>query len=200
MRAALGTRHRLRVCPCRVNGSRSGRGPPTTPVATRRPSGETATPVAATTFSGNVTPSSTGSPAVARPHGDTSMTTARERRESQSQRQPSRRRHRRGRSERPALRQRHRVGDREPRVRDVVQARIRVLLQTPPQQLLNDLGHIGGQQVPWRIVLEDPGDGVRRRVGRERRRPVNISNSTQPNAQMSVRLSTARPRACSGLI
>ena len=33
-----------------------------------------------------------------------------------------------------------------------------------------------------------------------RRRPVNISYSTHPNAQMSVRLSTACPRACSGLM
>ena len=31
-------------------------------------------------------------------------------------------------------------------------------------------------------------------------RPVNISYSTQPKAQMSVRLSTASPRACSGLM
>ena len=31
-------------------------------------------------------------------------------------------------------------------------------------------------------------------------RAVNISYSTQPNAQMSVRLSTAFPRACSGLM
>ena len=31
-------------------------------------------------------------------------------------------------------------------------------------------------------------------------RPVSISYSTQPNAQMSVRLSTGLPRACSGLI
>ena len=30
------------------------------------------------------------------------------------------------------------------------------------------------------------------------RRPVSISNSTHPNAQMSVRLSTVFPRACSG--
>ena len=30
------------------------------------------------------------------------------------------------------------------------------------------------------------------------RRPASISYSTQPNAQMSARLSTARPRACSG--
>ena len=31
-------------------------------------------------------------------------------------------------------------------------------------------------------------------------RPVSISNSTQPNAQMSARLSTDCPRACSGLM
>jgi hypothetical protein len=30
--------------------------------------------------------------------------------------------------------------------------------------------------------------------------PVSISNSTAPNAQMSLRLSTARPLACSGLM
>ncbi len=29
-------------------------------------------------------------------------------------------------------------------------------------------------------------------------RPVSISHSTTPNAQMSARLSTALPRACSG--
>ena len=32
------------------------------------------------------------------------------------------------------------------------------------------------------------------------RRPQSISKSTHPNAQMSVRLSTGRPRACSGLM
>ena len=32
------------------------------------------------------------------------------------------------------------------------------------------------------------------------RRPVSISKSTQPNAQMSVRRSTGLPRACSGLM
>ena len=30
------------------------------------------------------------------------------------------------------------------------------------------------------------------------RSPVSISHNTQPNAQMSARLSTSRPRACSG--
>ena len=30
--------------------------------------------------------------------------------------------------------------------------------------------------------------------------PVSISNTTHPNAQMSVRLSTGFPRACSGLM
>ena len=29
-------------------------------------------------------------------------------------------------------------------------------------------------------------------------RPVNISNNTHPNAQISARLSTGFPRACSG--
>jgi hypothetical protein len=34
----------------------------------------------------------------------------------------------------------------------------------------------------------------------KRRRPASISYSRQPKAQMSVRLSTTRPRACSGLM
>ena len=32
------------------------------------------------------------------------------------------------------------------------------------------------------------------------RRPASISNTTTPKAQMSARLSAARPRACSGLM
>ncbi|OFW31309.1 MAG: hypothetical protein A3H97_25135 [Acidobacteria bacterium RIFCSPLOWO2_02_FULL_65_29] len=31
-------------------------------------------------------------------------------------------------------------------------------------------------------------------------RPLSISNSTHPNAQISLRLSAGLPRACSGLI
>ena len=34
----------------------------------------------------------------------------------------------------------------------------------------------------------------------KRRSPLSISNSTTPNAQMSARVSTAFPRACSGLM
>ena len=34
----------------------------------------------------------------------------------------------------------------------------------------------------------------------KRRRPASISNSTTPNAQMSERLSTGEPLACSGLM
>ena len=38
-------------------------------------------------------------------------------------------------------------------------------------------------------------------VGPEKARaPVSISNSTQPNAQISVRRSISRPRICSGLM
>ena len=38
-------------------------------------------------------------------------------------------------------------------------------------------------------VMSSPGNA---------RLPVSISNSTQPKAQMSVRRSSGRPRACSG--
>ena len=40
-------------------------------------------------------------------------------------------------------------------------------------------------------VASTPGNG---------RVPDSISNNTHPNAQMSAPLSTATPRACSGLI
>ncbi len=36
--------------------------------------------------------------------------------------------------------------------------------------------------------------------GSNTQRPVSISNSTQPNAQMSARRSTGLPLACSGLM
>ena len=48
-----------------------------------------------------------------------------------------------------------------------------------------------------RIAASDVGDSS---SPANAGRPVSISYSTQPNAQMSVRLSTAWPRACSGLM
>ena len=43
-------------------------------------------------------------------------------------------------------------------------------------------------------IVEDIGGGTKSG------RPASISNNTQPNAQMSERLSAGLPRACSGLI
>ena len=53
---------------------------------------------------------------------------------------------------------------------------------------------------PVRLALEDLRDRVRDRVAGNATRPVTISKRTQPKAQMSVRLSTGSPRACSGLM
>ena len=74
----------------------------------------------------------------------------------------------------------------------------RVPLQTPPQQQANRAGTLPGNGVR--------SDGAERIAARaslgvsvmNARRAVSISNSTQPNAQMSARRSTGRPRACSG--
>ena len=49
-------------------------------------------------------------------------------------------------------------------------------------------------------MFEDSGDRVRNVAPGKGTRPVNISYSTQPNAQTSVRLSIGSPRACSGLM
>ncbi len=58
-----------------------------------------------------------------------------------------------------------------------------------------------GQRSPVRFAFEDRRDRDRRpSCPRNAVRPVSISYSTQPNAQMSVRLSTVCPRACSGLM
>ena len=59
-------------------------------------------------------------------------------------------------------------------------------------------GVSGGQRAPVHVVLEHRGQRDRDVSPSNARRPVSISKRTTPNAQMSARLSTARPRACSG--
>ena len=62
-------------------------------------------------------------------------------------------------------------------------------------------GRRRGQRGPVRLVFEHMPRACRVTVSPSKAlRPVSISKSTQPNAQMSVRLSTGCPRACSGLM
>ena len=52
--------------------------------------------------------------------------------------------------------------------------------------------------LPRWLEADDRAEHVRHVLAIEGRRPVSISYSTQPNAQMSLRLSASRPLACSG--
>ena len=56
------------------------------------------------------------------------------------------------------------------------------------------------QALPVGLTFDDGGDRVRQRVVGKAACPVRIWTGTQPKAQMSVRWSTAWPRACSGLM
>ncbi len=86
----------------------------------------------------------------------------------------------------------------EQRCRDVADSLAAILDQALPQQGSNRRGDIGREgppagsrrtTAPSTSVMSSPSKG---------RRPVSISYNTQPNAQMSLRLSAARPFICSG--
>ena len=87
------------------------------------------------------------------------------------------------------------------RVADIAQALARILFETALAAILElragtDDGSTdqGGSRSSVAAMVSDavgPANGDW---------PLSISNSTHPNAQMSVRLSTASPRACSGLM
>ena len=56
------------------------------------------------------------------------------------------------------------------------------------------------RELPVGLTFDHRGQRVGDGGAGERRRRAHISKTTQPNAQMSVRLSTGCPRACSGLM
>ena len=90
--------------------------------------------------------------------------------------------------------------DLEPRVGDVVQALVWVLLEAAPEQAMDRRGHSVRKSVHFGCRSSTAAivsDGV---SPRNTGVPVSNSKRMQPNAQMSVRLSTACPRACSGLM
>ena len=86
----------------------------------------------------------------------------------------------------------------EPDVADVTQALLRIALETAPQQVHESRRRRTRQQAPVDLAGEHGGKRVGRVSQWKSGRPVSISHATTPNAQMSARLSTVRPRACSG--
>ena len=85
-------------------------------------------------------------------------------------------------------------------VGDVVQAPLWIFLEASSQQPPDARGVAAGsarQSGSRSRIAATVSDTV---SPANARRPVNISYSTHPNAQMSVRLSTGWPRACSGLM
>jgi len=86
----------------------------------------------------------------------------------------------------------------DPRLADVTQPRARILVEAPFQKRAHAGGVLGRHEAPV---------GSRSRIfawvfgtssARNGRSPLSISKSTTPKAQMSARLSTGFPRACSG--
>ena len=90
-----------------------------------------------------------------------------------------------------------RADERDPRFADIAKTRARVLVEASSQQP-RDVWRNVWMDVPVRLVAGDGRERIGDRLTREAGTPVSISYSTHPNAQMSVRWSTGRPRACSG--
>ena len=85
-------------------------------------------------------------------------------------------------------------------ISDVAGSSAGVLLQTALKQTANARRRGTGQCEPFRRMFENRGDGVGGVSRSNAACPVSISYNTQPKAQISVRLSIAFPRACSGLM
>ena len=109
--------------------------------------------------------------------------------------------HRRPRDARVCESRVRRLVELQARVADVPHPAPGIFLQASAQELADGFGGRRRQRGPVGFAFEDTDASVSVTVSPSNaRRPVSISNSTQPNAQMSVRLSTACPRACSGLM
>jgi len=82
----------------------------------------------------------------------------------------------------------------EPGVPDIAQALLRVLFETT----LDEPPHRRGNIAQVRPFLHHSRQRLREILALEQALARDISYSTTPNAQMSARLSTGLPRACSG--
>ena len=85
-------------------------------------------------------------------------------------------------------------------VANVADAAAMILLEAAPKQPTHGGGVSAGSVAQSGSFSRMPATMSERVLPSKARRPVSISNSTQPNAQMSVRRSTGAPRACSGLM
>jgi len=88
--------------------------------------------------------------------------------------------------------------EREARIAHVAQTLPWILHQAPRDERADARGRRGRQRrkVGSRYSTRDSTSAMSSPA--KARFPVSISNSTAPNAQMSARLSTERPLACSG--
>ncbi len=86
----------------------------------------------------------------------------------------------------------------DPRVGDVVQPLFRVLPQAAPEKAADTRRNARGKGGEVGRRLQDRRQEVGDGLPSKSRRPVSISKRTTPKDQMSARLSTALPRACSG--
>ena len=91
------------------------------------------------------------------------------------------------------------LAEQEERRGDVADALFPILAQAALNQRADRMRHIRGEHVPVGLDSSAPSRACRTRPHRRMRVcPVSISYSTQPNAQMSLRLSAGPPFACSG--
>ena len=97
-------------------------------------------------------------------------------------------------------RSRQRLVDLDPRVRDVVQSTLRIFFEAPLSSRWTLDGVSTRERAPVGLAFEDRRDVSDTVAPGNAMRPVSNSKSTHPNAQMSARLSTDCPRACSGLM
>ena len=81
---------------------------------------------------------------------------------------------------------------------DVAQPGFHVAIETAPQHDSNRLRRLNGQPAEVDLAPQHVGQRVGHGLAVEQPRPVSISHSTTPNDQMSARLSTGFPAACSG--
>ena len=83
---------------------------------------------------------------------------------------------------------------------DVPQTRRGIAFEAACQQTAQGRRRVGRQPAPVGLGLEHGGERVADGLAPNARSPVSISKTTAPKAQMSARLSTGLPRACSGLM
>jgi len=91
-------------------------------------------------------------------------------------------------------------GERDARFADVAQPQPLVPFEASLEQPAQRRRRVGRQPIERRRILDDGRENLGTLAPAKSGSPVSISSSTAPKAQMSARLSTGRPRACSGLM